>query len=316
MSSYSSKQVNLAVFFPSNPNCSSQLFVFPDGLAGLLTLGLMGGVMGLYAPKSRQNFNQNVDRSGYYEDPALTYAERIRASDDAIYRGIKSGVSRFANGARRTTRRMKNAFRRMGQRSLGVVRRAGQGVSNMARAADRSMRGIARTATRGLRRISSRLGRVGQGSIERMGETGVSIPIAAMRGLHKVSKAYLKGMTKAQRATLGGLKAAAQTYKRGLSRVGGVAGGIARAYTRGVSRIGSAARDQAYSSVDRMGEFVSQGASNIGDLATGVVDRVASVPKSLTNAVKDKKMRECVLQAMCYITTPFIDPNSNYVKRR
>lgn len=64
-----------------------------------------------------------------------------------------------------------------------------------------------------------------------------------------------------------------------------------------------------------MGEFVSQGASNIGDLATGVVDRVASVPKSLTNAVKDKKMRECVLQAMCYITTPFIDPNSNYVKR-
>ena len=178
------------------------------------------------------------------------------------------------------------------------------------------MRGIARTASRGLRRISSRLGRAGVGSIERMGSTSSTIPVAAMRGLYKVSKAYIKGMDKASRTALEGLKRAGKTYRRGISRVGGLASGLASAYTRGVSRIGSVAKDSAYENVNRLGEFASQGAATIGGLATEAADVVAAVPKSLTSVAKDKKMRDCILQAMCYISTPFIDPNSNYVKRR
>ena len=60
-------------------------------------MGLMGGAMALYAPK-RQNQDIKVDRSGYYEDPALTYAERIRNFDDKIANGISRGVKGFRYG--------------------------------------------------------------------------------------------------------------------------------------------------------------------------------------------------------------------------
>ena len=79
--------------------------------------------------------------------------------------------------------------------------------------------------------------------------------------------------------------------------------------------------------VNRLGELASHGAATIGGLATDVSDAALAVPKSiseaalavpksLSNVANDKKMRDCLLQAMCYISTPFIDPNSNYVKRR
>ena len=298
----------------THDNCLFCL-IFPDGLAGLLTMGLMGGAMALYAPK-RQNQDVKVDRSGYYEDPALTYAQRIKSFDDRLANGISRGVHRFSNGARKATRRIRNGLRRAGQRSLNVLHRGASSMSRMAHAADRSMRGFARTASRGLRRISSRLGRAGHSGIERMGETTVSIPVAAMRGLYKVGNAYAKGVSRAGGVALDGLVRAGKTYKRGITGVGRLASGLAGAYTRGVSRIGSAAKVSAYDGVNRLGELASQGAATIGGLATDTVDRAFALPKSLSSVAKDKKMRDCLLQAMCYISTPFIDPNSNYVKRR
>ena len=79
--------------------------------------------------------------------------------------------------------------------------------------------------------------------------------------------------------------------------------------------------------VNRLGELASHGAATIGDTLSevgdaamavpkSIGDAAMAVPKSLSNVANDKKMRDCLLQAMCYISTPFIDPNSNYVKRR
>ena len=76
--------------------------------------------------------------------------------------------------------------------------------------------------------------------------------------------------------------------------------------------------------VNRLGELASHGAATIGDIATEVSDAALAVPKtisdaalavpkSLSSVANDKKMRDCLLQAICYISTPFIDPNSNYL---
>ena len=85
--------------------------------------------------------------------------------------------------------------------------------------------------------------------------------------------------------------------------------------------------DWSSDAVNRLGELASHGAATIGGLATqasdvalavptAISDAALAVPKSLSTFSNDKKMRDCLLQAMCYISTPFIDPNSNYVKRR
>lgn len=100
-----------------------------------------------------------------------------------------------------------------------------------------------------------------------------------------------------------------------------MASGLAHAYTRGVARIGTAASrysisDVASDGISRLGELASQGAATVGGIATEVADVATSVPKSISQVAQDQKMRNCLLQAICYISTPFIDPNSNYVKRR
>ena len=105
-------------------------------------------------------------------------------------------------------------------------------------------------------------------------------------------------------------------------------------FFRGVKRMGQASSDNtgrltdwSSDALNRLGELASHGAATIGGLATqasdvalavptAISDAALAVPKSLSTFSNDKKMRDCLLQAMCYISTPFIDPNSNYVKRR
>ena len=164
------------------------------------------------------------------------------------------------------------------------------------------------------------MGRGGVGTIERMGQTTSNVPLAAIRGLVKVGRSYVRGLDRARNGMVNGLRSFGTTYKRGISRVGTAATHLATAYTRGVARMGSAAKtslsDVASDGVSRLGQLASDGVATIGDLATDVADVAVAVPKSLGSVVQDKKMRDCVLQAMCYVSTPFIDPNSNYVKRK
>lgn len=299
---------------------SEDLSKITNGLTSLFTFGLLGGALALYSPKRRHDLS--VDRSGYYEDPQLSYAQRVNQYESRIYDRFSGTLGRIGNNARHVTQRLRNAVRRTGQRSLGMMRVGANSIARLASATDRNLRGMARTATKGLRKISSRMNRVGTGSIERMGSMSTNVGVAAVRGLYKVSRAYLKGLDRASRNAFTGLKRAGSTYKRGISRVGNMASGIASAYSRGVKRMGSAAAtvptslgDVAADGVSRLGELASASAATIGDFASGVGDAALSVPKSLSNVAKDKKMRDCLLQAMCYISTPFIDPNSNYVKR-
>lgn len=266
----------------------------------------------MVSPKRRQDL-QGVDRQGYYDnsgyyeqgDPRLSYAQRVNQFEQKLYDRFAGTFRTLGTNARHATKKIRNAMRRTGQRSLGVVRLGANSIARLASATDRNLRGMARTATRGLRKISSRMNRVGSGSIERMGSMGSNAGVAAIRGLYKVSRAYLNGLDRASHAAFKGLRRVGKTYRRGISRVGQVASGLASAYSRGVSRMGDAALPSFSDGVDRLGE-----------LATQVSDAALSVPKSLSNVAKDQKMRDCLLQAMCYVSTPFIDPNSNYVKRR
>ncbi len=260
-----------------------------------------------------------MDRQGYFEDPSRNYAQRVNQFEQKVYNRFAGHLQKIGSSARQFTKRVRNAARRTGHRSLGVVRLGANSIARMAKATDRNLRGMARVATKGLRRISSKLGRAGTGGIERMGSTSANIGTAAVRGFVKVSKDYIKGFKRASANAFHGLKRVGKTYRRGISRVGNTVSGLATAYSRGVARMGTVPKnlgDVAADGVNRLGELASQTGQTIGDLATDVSDAAFSLPKSLSNVAKDKKMRDCMLQAMCYISTPFIDPNSNHVKRR
>jgi len=312
-----------------------------NGLTSLFTLGLLGGGLALYSPNKRKDFvgsPASVDRQGYYDGyydyyPQLSYAQRVKSVENRISGRLLGGLRGTLNNARKVSSRIRGAARRTGQRSLNVLRRAGGAVGRMASATDRNLRGLARTANRGLRRIGAKLSRTGTGSIERMGSAGSNAGVAAIRGLYKVSRAYANGFEKATKNAYNGLSNVGRTYKRGFSRVGSNIAGLANAYSRGVKRMGQASSDNtgrltdwSSDAVNRLGELASHGAATIGGLATqasdvalavptAISDAALAVPKSLSTFSNDKKMRDCLLQAMCYISTPFIDPNSNYVKR-
>jgi len=313
-----------------------------NGLTSLFTLGLLGGGLALYSPNKRKDFvgsPEAVDRQGYYDGyydyypQQLSYAQRVKSVENRISGRLLGGLRGTLNNARKVSSRIRGAARRTGQRSLNVLRRAGGAMGRMASGTDRTLRGLARTANRGLRRITAKVSRTGHGSIERMGSSSANAGVAAIRGLYKVSRAYANGFEKATKNAYNGLSNVGKTYKRGFSRVGSNIAGLANAYSRGVKRMGQASSDNTgrltdwvEPAVNRLGELASHGAATIGGLATqagdaalavptAISDAALAVPKSLSTFSNDKKMRDCLLQAMCYISTPFIDPNSNYVKR-
>jgi len=292
-----------------------------NGLTSLFTLGLMGGAMALYSPKHQPQ--QSIDRQGLLADPSFqTYRQKVNQFERRVFNRFANSMSRVGSSARKATGTIRNAARRTGQRSFNVLRAGANSVRRVANVADSKLRGIARTTNRGLRKISSRMNRVGTGGIERMGSAGTNLGTAAIRGFYKVSRSYLQGLDRARVNALSGLKRAGRTYRRGLSRVGNAASGIASAYSRGVKRMGTAAnqgpslRDIASDGVSRLGEIASQSAATIGGMASDVSEAALAVPKSISNVAKDQKMRDCLLQTMCYVSTGFIDPNSNYVRRK
>jgi len=310
-----------------------------NGLTSLFTLGLLGGGLALYSPNKRKDFvgqPASVDRQGYYASDnqyyeyypeQLSYAQRVNQFENKVSGRLLDSLRGSLNRVRKVSSRIRGAARRTGQRSMNVLRRAGGAMGRLAKATDRNLRGLARTAHRGFRRIGSKIGRAG--SIERMGDTTSSVGVNAIRGLYKVSKAYANSWNKATNTAYSGLSDVGRTYQRGFSRVGSNLGALANAYSRGVKRMGEVSYDPSgpvTDAVNRLGELASHGAATIGDTLSEVGDAAMAVPKSIGNAAlavpkslsnfaDDKKMRDCLLQAMCYISTPFIDPNSNYVKR-
>jgi hypothetical protein len=150
------------------------------------------------------------------------------------------------------------------------------------------------------------------------------VGVAAARGLRNVGNSYRRNVVEA-RSSLG----------NGLYYVGDKISRVGNAYTRGLNRLGSAyqrsirrlgyvkptLQNAVQDSVSRIGELASVSAAKFGGIATDVTDRVSRVaevasdlPKSLSNVAREKKVQDCFLQAMCYLSTPYLSRNE--VRRR
>jgi hypothetical protein len=111
--------------------------------------------------------------------------------------------------------------------------------------------------------------------------------------------------------------AVSRGYRGYLDRLG-------TAYQRSIRRLGHvrpSIENAVEDSVSRIGELASVSAAKFGGLATDVTDHVSRVaevasdlPKSLRNVAEEKKVQDCFLQAMCYISTPYLSQNE--VRRR
>lgn len=185
-------------------------------------------------------------------------------------------------------------------RSFGAVR---SGVSGIGRIADRGMRNFARATTNGFRRLGgvtyNGVERVGNGAGSRIARVGT----AARLGLTRMTDAYRRSFSKAGLGILGvgsaatrGFSNVARTYMRGISRLGTAA-------TRATSRIGDAT-----SVSKRMGEIASDGVSRVAEVAN-------SVPEGISSLASDKKLRDCLLQTMCYVGSPLMTSDRTQRKR-
>ena len=194
---------------------------------------------------------------------------------------------------------LKNGLRDTAGRSFGVVR---SGASGIARIADRGMRSFARVTTNGFRRIGGAtfngVERVGNGAGSGIARVGT----AARRGISRMTDAYRRSLSRAGLGIMGVGSAAgrrfsnvAKTYMRGISRLGTAA-------TRATSRIGQS------SSVSRMGEMAVDGVSKVAEVAT-------SVPQGISNLAADRKLQDCLLQTMCYVSSPFLNGDKTQRKR-
>lgn len=82
------------------------------------------------------------------------------------------------------------------------------------------------------------------------------------------------------------------------------------------SRLGVAASD----GVTRIGDMASTGAQQLGGLASGLAEAASEVPMGVARSVaavaKEKKVQDCLLQTICYVTTPHVERNELAKKRR
>ena len=175
----------------------------------------------------------------------------------------------------------RNNLRDAAGRGFGAVR---NGVNGISRMADRSMRNFARTTTNGFRR----LGGATYNGVERAGNgagSGIArVGTAARLGLSRMTNAYRRSFSRAGYGILGVGSAAS----RGFSNV-------AKTYMRGISRLGIA--------TSRLG-VASPVSKRMGEAEETEV--AVSVPDETSSLASDRKLQDCLLQTMCYVSSPFL----------
>ena len=57
-------------------------------------------------------------------------------------------------------------------------------------------------------------------------------------------------------------------------------------------------------SVSRIGALASDGAGAVAQVASGLADAAGAVPRSVMAVAKERKVRDCLLQALCYASSP------------
>ena len=193
---------------------------------------------------------------------------------------------------------LRNRVQNTARSGFGVVR---SGASGIARIGDRAMRTFARATTNGFRR----LGGATYNGVERAGNgagSGIArVGMSARRGISRMTEAYSRSLARAGLGIIG----VGSSATRRLSNV-------AKTYMRGISRIGTAASR----ATSRMGSSSSL-TSRMGELSGDEDDKVAvegatSDPKSIGN---NQKIQDCLMQTMCYVTSPFLTGDRTQRKR-
>ena len=204
----------------------------------------------------------------------------------------------------------------------------------MARTAGRGLGKAANVARIGVTKVGNGLSRVGLRT-QRFGRKLAGVGVAAARGLRHVKDSYRRNAIQARTSLGNGIYAAGE----GISRVGETVKGslksVSRGYKNYVNRLGTAYQrsirrlghvgpsvgNAVQDSVSRIGEIASESAAKLGGIATDVTDQVSrvaevasSIPKSLSTVAEEKKVQDCFLQAMCYLSTPYLSQNE--VRRR
>lgn len=57
-----------------------------------------------------------------------------------------------------------------------------------------------------------------------------------------------------------------------------------------------------------MGEIAQEGVSKVAEVAT-------TVPQTMASVATDKKLQECILQTMCYVSSPYLNGDKTQRKR-
>lgn len=317
---------------------------------GLISLGLLGLVPPMLANAGRKASNRRssyddpyyYDRQDAISQGNVLYANNVKNFEDQYFRAAARNALRGMRNMKHSTRRLgkalRNSARAVGHntvqgihamaRSTGrMAKSAGKGMHSVARMTGKGLGKVGQIARRGMSSVGYGLTRVGKGT-QRFGRRLAGVGVAAARGLNHVGSSYRRNVVHARSSLGNGIYRAGE----GISRVGNA---FSRGYKNYVNRLGTAYQrsirrlgqvkpsfdDAVQDGVSRIGELASESAAKLGGLATDVTDqvsRVAEVPsnlaKSLSNVAQEKRVQDCFLQAMCYLSTPYLSQNE--VRRR
>ena len=251
------------------------------------------------------------------------YARNVRAFED---RTIGRYFRALKQANRRISTKVSNRWGRMMDLAGSKLRRAGRNFANGVVRTGVNARNTAREALVSTRRRMQRMGRVAKSNARSLKQGVQRIANRASQRSNQLRQNIVQTGRHAMDVARSGAQGARQRlYKlrRNLRRVGtalsdrvSIAGrrisnslykrlrrrrnyNYQRLYSNiydGVARIGSAVATSAADSVDRIGEVAR------------------AVPDGLAYVAKEKSIQDCLLQTMCYISTPYLDTNS--VKRR
>ena len=284
-------------------------------------------------------------RDGYYYDdpydayyynnyyrrrPGKSYAERVNEFEKKVFGGLAKAVIRggksVGSKSRRIAKRLQYGARTSARAAVtgtqNLVYGTALGARKVAQATKYGIQRVGQVANYGASKIGQGLERV-SARTRRLNRNIARAGSAAANGISYVAKNYVKSADIARKTVGRSLSNVGRAYKDGISRIGRVASRglhkIAKAYRRRIGRVQPYPIYSAvYDGVSRIGEMASSGAQTFGGIATDGVDRIAEVarviPDGLAAAAREKKIQDCLLQTMCYISTPYLD--SNDLKRR
>ena len=251
------------------------------------------------------------------------YARNVRAFEDRTigryFRALKQANRRISTKVSSRWGRMMglagSKLRRAGRKFANGVVRTGVNARNTAREAlvstrrrmqrmGRVAKSNARSLKQGVQRIANRASQRSNQLRQNIVQTGrhaVGVARSGAQGarqrLYKLRRNLRRvGTALSDRVSIASRRISNSLYKR-LRRRRNY--NYQRLYSNiydGVARIGSAVATSAADSVDRIGEVAR------------------AVPDGLAYVAKEKSIQDCLLQTMCYISTPYLDTNS--VKRR